>query len=357
MIGLSALIGNRPELWRWSVLTSGIAANVIYFAWHDTVANVWWYRDAVITGLARGTEAPLVALGVANHGSLATKLAGIFSVQGLLLQLQGIVLTVDVAALVAFSIIGAFAIVAMFVRFEHFEVARARNVVCLMFIVTMAVGAVVLRPEELVQLLTAQVPVVVLFGMGLWSTVLLRRAWAAPHMIAAASTVGFVLTFALMMRTSGNQISIPVNGIREALKAVPAVLPASGVPRLVVCSDPATLAHINGGHVIGLPKSRADWDALNAMIPLADAPIVLTAATLERGKDDPWYQLYVGVDHVWRAMDGMSTEDARLLRSGFQVRIPPELDPILKTYRADTVEFRKDCGTVIVLSPPAIAAR
>ena len=357
MIGLSALIGNRPELWRWAVLTSGIAANVIYFAWHDKVANVWWYRDAVITGLARGTEAPLVALGVANHGSLATKLAGIFSMSGLLMQLQGIVLTVDVAALVAFSVIGAFAVVAMFVRFEHFEVARARNVVCLMFIVTMAVGAVVLRPEELVQLLTAQVPVVALFGMGLWSTVLLRRAWAAPHMMAAASTVGLLLTFALLMRTSANQTTIPVNGIREALKAVPSVLPPSGVPRLVVSSEPATLAQINGGHVIGLPKSRADWDVLNAMIPLADAPIVLTAATLERGKDDPWYQLYAGVDHVWRAMDGMSAEDARLLRSGFQVRIPPELDPILKSYRADTVEFRKDCGTVIVLSPPAIATR
>jgi hypothetical protein len=93
------------------------------------------------------------------------------------------------------------------------------------------------------------------------------------------------------------------------------------------------------------------------MVPLADAPIVLTASTLERGKDDPWYQLYAGVDHVWRAMDGMSTEDAQLLRSSFQVRIPPELDPILKTYRADTVEFRKDSGTVIVLSPPAIATR
>jgi hypothetical protein len=226
-----------------------------------------------------------------------------------------------------------------------------------MFIVTMAVGAIVLRPEQLVQLLTAQVPVVGLFGMGLWSTVLLRRAWAAPHMIAAAGSIGLVLVFALIMRTSAGQTTIPISGLRDALKQVPTVLPASGTPRLVVSSDPAILAHINGGHVIGLPTTKADWDALNIILPLADAPIVLTAATLERGKDDPWYQLYAGVDHVWRAMDGMSTEDARLLRSGFQVRIPPELDPILKTYRADTVEFRKDCGTVIVLSPPAIATR
>lgn len=357
MIGLSALIGHRPELWRWSVLTSGIAATVIYFAWHDTVANVWWYRDAVITGLARGDQSPMVALGIANHGSLATKLAGIFTASGVLSQLQAIVMTVDVAALIAFGLIGAFAVVAMFVRFEHFEVARARNVVCLMFIVTMAVGAIVLRPEQLVQLLTAQVPVVALFGMGLWSTVLLRRAWAAPHMVAAAGSIGLVLVFALIMRTSAGQTTIPISGLRDALKQVPTVLPASGTPRLVVSSDPAILAHINGGHVIGLPTTKADWDALNIILPLADAPIVLTAATLERGKDDPWYQLYAGVDHVWRAMDGMSTEDARLLRSGFQVRIPPELDPILKTYRADTVEFRKDCGTVIVLSPPAIATR
>jgi hypothetical protein len=357
MIGLSALIGNRPEIWRWSVLTSGIAAVVTYFAWHDTVANVWWYRDAVITGLARGSDAPIVALGSTSHGSLASKLAGIFSLPGVLMQLQGIVLSVDIASLVAFGLIGAFAVVAMFVRFEHFEVARARNVVCLMFIVTMAVGAVVLRPEELVQLLTAQVPVVALFGMGLWSTVLLRRAWAAPHMVAAAGSVGLLLILALIMRTSAGQTTLPIAGLRDALKQAQTVLPASGVPRLVISSEPATLAHINGGHVIGLPTSRADWDALNVILPLADAPIVLTSATLQRGKDDPWYQLYAGVDHIWRAMDGMSAEDARLLRSGFQVRIPPELDPILKTYRADTVEFRKDCGTVIVLSPPAIATR
>ncbi len=357
MIGLSALIGNRPEIWRWSVLTSGIAAVVTYFAWHDTVANVWWYRDAVITGLARGSDAPIVALGSTSHGSLASKLAGIFSLPGVLMQLQGIVLSVDIASLVAFGLIGAFAVVAMFVRFEHFEVARARNVVCLMFIVTMAVGAVVLRPEELVQLLTAQVPVVALFGMGLWSTVLLRRAWAAPHMVAAAGSVGLLLIIALIMRTSAGQTTLPIAGLRDALKQAQTVLPASGVPRLVISSEPATLAHINGGHVIGLPTSRADWDALNVILPLADAPIVLTSATLQRGKDDPWYQLYAGVDHIWRAMDGMSAEDARLLRSGFQVRIPPELDPILKTYRADTVEFRKDCGTVIVLSPPAIATR
>jgi hypothetical protein len=357
MIGLSALIGNRPEIWRWSVLTSGIAAVVTYFAWHDTVANVWWYRDAVITGLARGSDAPIVALGSTSHGTLASKLAGIFSLPGVLMQLQGIVLSVDIASLVAFGLIGAFAVVAMFVRFEHFEVARARNVVCLMFIVTMAVGAVVLRPEELVQLLTAQVPVVALFGMGLWSTVLLRRAWAAPHMVAAAGSVGLLLILALIMRTSAGQTTLPIAGLRDALKQAQTVLPASGVPRLVISSEPATLAHINGGHVIGLPTSRADWDALNVILPLADAPIVLTSATLQRGKDDPWYQLYAGVDHIWRAMDGMSAEDARLLRSGFQVRIPPELDPILKTYRADTVEFRKDCGTVIVLSPPAIATR
>jgi hypothetical protein len=357
MIGLSALIGNRPEIWRWSVLTSGIAAVVIYFAWHDTVANVWWYRDAVITGLARGIDAPIVALGSTNHGSLASKLAGIFSLPSVLLQLQGIIINIDIAALVAFGLIGAFAVVAMFVRFEHFEVARARNVVCLMFIVTMAVGVIVLRPEELVQLLTAQVPVVALFGMGLWSTVLLRRAWAAPHMVAAAGSVGLLLILALIMRTSARQKTLPIAGLRDALTQAQTVLPASGVPRLVISSEPASLAHINGGHVIGLPTTRADWHALNVILPLADAPIVLTSATLERGKDDPWYQLYAGVDHVWRAMDGMSAEDARLLRSGFQVRIPPELDPILKTYRADTVEFRKDCGTVIVLSPPAIATR
>ncbi|MFM7188879.1 MAG: hypothetical protein ACKO14_13795 [Armatimonadota bacterium] len=357
MIGLSALIGHRPELWRWAVLTSGIVANVIFFAWHDTVTNVWWYRDAVIAGLVRADQSPMVALGIVNHGSLATKLAGILSVSGVMSQLQAIVMAVDVAALIAFGIVGAFAVVAMFVRFEHFEVARARNVVCLMFIVTMAVGAIVLRPEQLVQLLTAQVPVVALFGMGLWSTVLLRRAWAAPHMVAAAGIIGFLFIFALIMRTSAAQTTIPLAGLRDALKQVPTVLPASGTPRLVICSDPPTLAHINGGHVIGLPTTKADWDALNIILPLADAPIVLTAATLERGKDDPWYQLYAGVDHVWQAMEGMSIEDARLLRSGFQVRIPPELDPILKTYRADTVEFRKDCGTVIVLSPPALATR
>ena len=357
MIGTSALIGHRPEIWRWSVLTSGIVANVIYYAWHDTVANVWWYRDAVVSGLVRGDQSPMVALGIANHGSLATKLAGIFSVSGVLSQLQAVVMTIDVAGLISFCVIGSFAVVAMFVRFEHFEVARSRNVVCLMFIATMAVGAIVLRPEQLVQLLTAQVPVVALFGMGLWSTVLRRRAWAAPHMVASAGSIAVVLLIALVMRTSARQTTIPVAGLRDALQQVPSVLPASGTPRLVISSDPATLAHINGGHVIGLPTSKADWDALTNIIPLADAPIVLTAATLERGKDDPWYQLYAGVDHVWRAMDGMSTEDARLLRSGFQVRIPPELDSILKTYRADTVEFRKDCGTVIVLSPPAIAAR
>ena len=357
MIGLSALIGHRPEVWRWAVLTSGIAANVTYFAWHDTVANVWWYRDAVITGLTRGTASPMVALGIAGHGSLASKLAGTFSLPGVLTQMQGLVVQVDVAAVIALGIIGAFAVVAMFVRFEHFEVAGARNVVCLMFLVTMAVGALVLRPDELTQLLTAQVPVVALFGMGLWSTVLLRRAWAAPHMLAVAGSIAGILTFALIVRTAASQTMLPIAGIRDSLKLAPAVLPPTGVPRLAISSDPATLSHINGGHVIGLPASRADWDLLSAMVPLADAPIVLTASTLERGKDDPWYQLYAGVDHVWRAMDGMSTEDARLLRSSFQVRIPPELDPILKTYQADTVEFRKDSGTVIVLSPPAIATR
>ncbi len=357
MIGLSALIGHRPELWRWAVLTSGIAATVTYFAWHDTVANVWWYRDAVITGLARGNASAVVALGAAAPGSLASKLAGIFSLPSVLSQLQTLVVQLDVASVIALGLIGAFAVVAMFVRFEHFEVAGARNVVCLMFLVTMAVGAVVLRPDELVQLLTAQVPVVALFGMGLWSTVLLRRAWAAPHMIAVAASIAGILTFALVMRTSAPQTTLPIAGIRESLKLTPNVLPQTGVPRLAISSDPATLSHINGGHVIGLPTSRADWDVLSAIIPLADAPIVLTASTLERGKDDPWYQLYAGVDHVWRAMDGMSTEDAQLLRSSFQVRIPPELDPILKTYRADTVEYRKDSGTVIVLSPPAIATR
>jgi hypothetical protein len=357
MIGLSALIGHRPELWRWAILTSGTAATVIYFAWHDTVANVWWYRDAVITGLARGNSSAMVALGAAGPGSLASKLAGIFSLPSMLTQLQGLVVQVDIASAIGLGLIGAFAVVAMFVRFEHFEVAGARNVVCLMFSVTMAVGALVLRPDELIQLLTAQVPVVALFGMGLWSTVLLRRAWAAPHMIAVAGSIGVLLTFALLMRTSALQTTLPIAGIREALKLVPSVLPETGVPRLVISSDPATLSHINGGHVIGLPTSRTDWDVLSSIVPLADAPIVLTASTLERGKDDPWYQLYAGVDHVWQAMDGMSTEDARLLRSSFQVRIPPELDPILKTYRADTVEFRKDCGTVIVLSPPAIATR
>lgn len=165
------------------------------------------------------------------------------------------------------------------------------------------------------------------------------------------------LIFALLMRTSAGQTTVPVSGLREALKQSPTVLPSTGVPRLVISSEPAVIAHINTGHVIGLPTSKSDWDALNVILPLADAPIVLTAGTLDRGKDDPWYQLYAGVDHVWRAMDGMSPEDARLLRSGFQVRIPPELDPILKTYRADTVTYRKDCGTVIVLSPPAIATR
>ncbi len=357
MIGLSALIGHRPELWRWSVLTSGIVANVVFFAWHDTAANVWWYRDSVITGLARGDQHPMVALGNANHGSLVPKLVGTFSLSGVLSQLQTIVMTIDIATLIVFGLIGAFAIVAMFVRFEHFEVARARNVVCLMFIVTMAVGAIVLQPEQLVQLLTAQVPVVAFFGMSLWSTVLLRRAWAAPHMIAAAGAVASTLVGALLLHTSAGQTSVSVSGLRDALKQVPSVLQSSGTPRLVLCSDPAILAHINGGHVIGLPTTKADWDALNVILPLAEAPIVLTAATLERGETDPWYQLYAGVDHVWRAMDRMSGEDARLLRSGFQVRIPPELDPILKTYRADTVEFRKDCGTVIVLSPPAIATR
>ena len=356
-IGLSALIGHRPEVWRWAVLTSGIAATVIYFAWHDTVANVWWYRDAVITGLARGNGSAMVALGITGHGSLASKLAGIFSLPSVLSQLQALVVQIDIASVIALGLIGAFAVVAMFVRFEHFEVAGARNVVCLMFLVTMAVGAVVLRPDELAQLLTAQVPVIALFGMGLWSTVLLRRAWAAPHMIAVAASIAGILTFALVMRTSAPQATLAIAGIRESLKVAPTVLPQTGIPRLVVSSDPATLSHINGGHVIGLPTSRADWDVLAAIIPLADAPIVLTASTLERGKDDPWYQLYAGVDHIWRAMDGMSTEDARLLRSSFQVRIPPELDPILKTYRADTVEFRKDSGTVIVLSPPAIATR
>lgn len=357
MIGLSALIGNRPELWRWSVLTSGIVANVVFFAWHDTVANVWWFRDAVVAGFVRGDQSPAVALGITSHGSLTTKLAGIFTLSGVVSQLQAVGMSVDIAALIAFGVIGAFAIVAMFVRFEHFEVARARNVVCLMFIVTMGVGAIVLQPEQLVQLLTAQVPVVALFGMGLWSTVLLRRAWAAPHMVAAASCVGIALIIALLMRTSASQTTLPVTSLRNVLKQVPTVVPASGSPRLVISSDPVILSHINGGQVIGLPTSKADWDALNTILPLADAPIVLTAATLDRGKDDPWYQLYAGVDHVWRAMDGMSPEDARLLRSGFQVRIPPELDPILKTYHADTVEYQKECGTIIVLSPPAIATR
>jgi hypothetical protein len=176
-------------------------------------------------------------------------------------------------------------------------------------------------------------------------------------MIAAAGAIASVLVGALLLHTSAGQTTVSVAGLRDALKQVPSVLPSSGTPRLVLCSDPAILAHINGGHVIGLPTTKADWDALNVILPLAEAPIVLTAATLERGENDPWYQLYAGVDHVWRAMDRMSGEDARLLRSGFQVRIPPELDPILKTYRADTVEFRKDCGTVIVLSPPAIATR
>lgn len=354
-VALLPLFGNKSDGWKWALLTTGIVSVITFLAWHDTVGGNWWYREAVISGVSHQGLSAETALGHLPYTGPDQVLARLFNVAMITDRFRLWQVCFDLPTILIMTIWLPMTVVSLFVRFDNFVTAGYRLLICSQAFITLPCALMLLSATDVVQLIATQVPIFTLMGMGLWGSILGRRAWAVPHMFASASTVASIIVAALVIRSAAKPAEANVEELRSILLSSPKVAAVINKGGVLVASDPVLTSYVTGCRVYGLPSTPQAWTALSKQADIKAAPIILERSVLNRGEGDPWAMLYQPLDNIWEAMSQMKLEDRRLLRQAIQIRIPTEINNALQTSQAEIVEFRPSIRTVVIMTQNELA--
>ena len=355
VVALLPLLGNKSDAWKWALLTTGIASVITFLAWHDTVGGNWWYREAVISGVSHQGISTEAALGHLPYTGPDQVFARLFNVATITDRFRTWQVSFDFPMLLIMTIWLPMTVVSLLVRFDNFATARYRLLVCSQAFITLPCAFMLLSAPDMVQLIATQVPIFTLMGMGLWGSILGRRAWAVPHMFASASTVASIIFAALAIRSVAKPAGANVEDLRSILLSSPKITEVIKKGGVFVSSNPVLTSYVTGCRVYGLPSTRQAWTDLSKQVNLETAPIILEYSVLNRGARDPWAMLYQPLDNIWEAMSQMKLEDRRLMRDVVQIRIPTEINNALRTSQAEIVEFRPSIRTVVIMTQTELA--